>query len=861
MMMSDASSSSSSAYEEKKQVKDLFIEFLNFEFFQRRPYREDVELLSRGKRRRLLIDFADFQTFSGEHAERLLNEPGPYVEAFNEALQDYVASFANDGNQKGTKEAETWFIGFTGTFPASHQVTPRTLSSSLIQSLVSVQGIVTKASLVRPKMVKSVHYCPTTQQVHTRRYRDISSATSSALPTSGMFPRFDEDHNPLEMEYGWSVYQDHQTLTVQEMPERAPAGQLPRSVDIIADNDLVGLVKPGDRVEVVGVYRAIPTANKPGSSSTKTVFRTVLVCSSVKTLQGRESFTASVTEADIRNIQREAESCRSGNDSMDVVGGGGSSSEEGPTIFERLSRSLAPSIFGHDYIKKALLLLLIGGNERNLANGTHLRGDINILMVGDPSTAKSQLLRFVLNIAPLAISTSGRGSSGVGLTAAVTTDEETGERRLEAGAMVLADRGVVCIDEFDKMSEEDRVAIHEVMEQQTVTIAKAGIHTSLNARCSVVAAANPIYGQYDRQKKPAQNIRLPDSLLSRFDLLFIVLDELSPEHDRRISEHVLGMHMYRPMGLEEGTPMDFASSATSSLSLSSSGSSLEEEASATADMNSDADGGSESGLQQPAPVYQTKAVPNSLRMAGKHAADKKEDRNSNKLYSFEFIKRYIIYAKNFVQPELTVEATEYIGRAYTDLRSKSDIKTLPITARTLETLIRLSVAHAKCRLSSVVTEEDAAVAVELVNFALYHEAIPRGKKKHTAAKTSRSAPSPSRSATGGHSGSNGGEPATLKADAHQTSNESHHEEEEEEDEDAEGPRWMEEDIQRELPSILKDCIRQSRRNLLSVEELLSAARQQVGAAADLQAEHVRQVLDTFTFGKLSGDSFYVLSYH
>jgi DNA replication licensing factor MCM3 len=467
------------------------------------------------------------------------------------------------------------------------------------------------------------------------------------------------------------------------MPERAPAGQLPRSVDVILDDDLVDRVKPGDRIQLVGIYRSLGNRNAGSGSST---FRTLILANNVILLSSKSGggiAQVSITDTDIRNINKVAKTKR---------------------VFDLLSQSLAPSIYGHDYIKKAILLLLLGGQEKNLENGTHLRGDINILMVGDPSTAKSQLLRFVLNTAPLAIATTGRGSSGVGLTAAVTSDKETGERRLEAGAMVLADRGVVCIDEFDKMSDVDRVAIHEVMEQQTVTIAKAGIHTSLNARCSVIAAANPIFGQYDIHKDPHRNIALPDSLLSRFDLLFVVTDDIEDARDRMISEHVLRMHRYRQAGTEEGAPVREDGAQLLGVGL---------------DLEVDAN--------RPTDVYEKF---NPMLHSGVTVT---VGRGSNKnVLSIPFIKKYIQYAKR-EKPILTKGAADHIVAAYSALRNdeldSGTRRTSPITARTLETLIRLSTAHAKSRLSKRVEQRDAEIAEQILRFALFKEVVEDDRRK------------------------------------------------------------------------------------------------------------------------------------
>ena len=646
-------------------------------------------MLNRGLRR-LTVSIDEIRSHSRELADGLLNTPFDYSQAFDRALKNIVNTLGNRPTYE-TAEETMYYCAYIGSF-GEFACNPRTLSSQYLNHMVSLEGIVTKCSLVRPKVVKSVHWNEKKHTFHFREYRDQTMTANGAASTS-VYPTDDGEGNPLITEYGYCTYRDHQTISIQEMPERAPAGQLPRGVDVIMDDDMVDRVKPGDRIQLVGIYRSLGNRNAGQGSST---FKTLILANNVILLSSKSGggiAQATITDTDIRNINKISKQRR---------------------VFDLLSQSLAPSIYGHDYIKKAILLMLLGGMEKNLDNGTHLRGDINILMVGDPSTAKSQLLRFVLNTAPLAIATTGRGSSGVGLTAAVTSDKETGERRLEAGAMVLGDRGVVCIDEFDKMSDIDRVAIHEVMEQQTVTIAKAGIHTSLNARCSVIAAANPIYGQYDTHKDPHRNIALPDSLLSRFDLLFVVTDDIEDVRDRQVSEHVLRMHRYRQPGTEEGAPVREQLNQTLGVGL-------EDEADAN----------------KPSEVYEKFDM---MLHAGVTVTVGRGSQRRVEVLSIPFIKKYIQYAKSRIKPILTKGAADHIVAAYSALRNDemegNQRKTSPMTARTLETLIRLASAHAKARLSNRVEEKDAEVAEGILRFALFKEVVEDERRKRR--KTRRS---------------------------------------------------------------------------------------------------------------------------
>ncbi|XP_041696161.1 MCM3 minichromosome maintenance deficient 3 (S. cerevisiae), like [Coregonus clupeaformis] len=656
---------------EDMELREAHREYLDFldDDQDQGVYHERVRSMVSENRCRLIVNINDLRRRNEKRAKALLKDCFSELVAFQRALKDLVASI----DATYAKQFEEFHVGFEGSFGTKH-VTPRTLAARYLGNLVCVEGIVTKCSLVRPKITRSVHYCPATKKTLERKYTDLTSL--DAFPSSAIYPTKDEENNPLETEFGLCAYKDHQTLTIQEMPEKAPAGQLPRSVDIIANDDLVDTVKPGDRVQMVGIYRCLPAKQGGFTSGT---FRTILLANHVKRMS--KEIVPTFSAEDINKIKK-------------------FSKGHSKDVFEHLSHSLAPSIHGHEYIKKAILCLLLGGNETNLENGTRIRGDINILLIGDPSTAKSQLLRYVLHTAPRAIPTTGRGSTGVGLTAAVTTDQETGERRLEAGAMVLADRGVVCIDEFDKMSDMDRTAIHEVMEQGRVTIAKAGIMARLNARCSVLAAANPVYGRYDQYKTPMENIGLQDSLLSRFDLLFIVLDQMDADSDRKVSEHVLRMHRYRAPGEQEGTAMPMGS---------------------TVDVFATEDPNITESAEQELQIYEKKD--NIL-----HGHRNKKE----KVVTMEFIRKYIHVAK-LVKPVLTQEASDHIAEEYSKLRSHDQVnsesaRTMPVTARALETMIRLSTAHAKARMSKTTDFVDAEAALELMQFAYFKKILEKKRK-------------------------------------------------------------------------------------------------------------------------------------
>jgi replicative DNA helicase Mcm len=502
---------------EELEVTDPQEHFQNF--LKTEQYRQRISQMAMTGKTSLTVDFDDLLAFDQRFAEALLEKPDEYLKHADNAA---YAQLQIEDPEYAEKIASV-AVRIVRLLEAAPL---RKLGSEQIGKLVMVEGIVVRSSPVRPMVMQAVFKC--------KRCGTVTPVNQTGSFMRGPFACSSPDcksKGPFEFVQEDSAFIDSQDLRVQERPEDLPPGQLPRTLSIkLVGKEIVDVARPGDDVSAVGLVRAM-ASTLPGVGKLRT-FILHLDANSIEVL-GKEPETAMPSPEEEDKILELAKD---------------------PWVHRKIINSIAPSIYGYDHIKEAIMYLLFGGVPKTLPDIT-IRGEMNALLVGDPGTAKSQMLQYVARIAPRGLYTSGRGTTAAGLTAAVIR-EKGGGMSLEAGALVLADKGIACIDEMDKMRPEDRVAIHEAMEQHTVSVAKGGIVATLNARAAILAAANPALGRYEPHRNVAENISLPVTILSRFDLIFVLRDVPDKESDSKMSAHILELHRKGSSPVEPPIPAE-----------------------------------------------------------------------------------------------------------------------------------------------------------------------------------------------------------------------------------------------------------------------------------------------------------------
>ncbi|MDG6910668.1 MAG: minichromosome maintenance protein MCM, partial [Nitrososphaerota archaeon] len=469
-------------------------------------YREKISQLISKEGKSLVVDFGDLLRYNNDLANRVLLEPDSSLASFKIAAFETMRSENALYADRVKRELTVRLRGLTDLVPL------RKVDTSYIDKMLAISGMVVRTSELRPLMTEAAWVCPSGHLTYQEQ-DDMALKRPPKCELCGEVRNFELDRRQ-------SRFIDFQVVRVQELPEELPPGQLPQFFDVNVDGDMVNTARPGDRVVLTGVVRAVPDYTL-GQVKTR-LFRSQVDCNHVE-VKGKEPDQVLVSKEDEELIKKIAAS---------------------PDAYDRLVSSIAPVILGHQPEKEAILLLLAGGSATVLPDGTKLRGDINALFVGDPGTGKSEMLKFASQVAPRGLYASGRGTTAAGLSAAVIREKNV--LMLEAGVVVLADLGIAAIDEFEKMKPEDRTALHEMMEQQTVTIAKGGIYATLNARTAILAACNPVLGRYNPFQNLIENIgTLPIPLLTRFDIIFVFRDQPTPADDERLATHILSVHARR----------------------------------------------------------------------------------------------------------------------------------------------------------------------------------------------------------------------------------------------------------------------------------------------------------------------------